>query len=175
MNFAPASHRKRSQATPVSGRPRSSFQRKRLCAGDVLDVVGESPRPSLSFYTPPPAQRAYPAPRSGNQAYQPNQSLYDGHYEESDSSDIDDLENNPPLENSQACNQKGTTSAELVKAIQEQQQLLQQVLENQKKMESKQEEYDNKLEDLTKRSESISPDTSNKKRKFKIKRNLTVS
>ena len=54
--------------------------------------------------------------------------------------------------------------------------MLQEVIENQKKMETKQEDFDNKLDDLTKRSESScsSPDKQNK-RKFKIKRTLTVS
>ena len=159
--------------TPVSSNGSSrSAKRRRFGADSVLDAMNESPvapRPRHNFY-PPAAPPGYSTPNHG--VYQPNQSLYEGpfHRQESDGSDV---ENYPPLDNCQTGN---LSLAELVKTIQEQQHLLQEVIENQKKMESKQEDFDNKLDDLTKRSESScsSPDKQNK-RKFKIKRTLTVS
>ena len=59
--------------------------------------------------------------------------------------------------------------------IQEQQKLMQCVLKTQKKMQSKQDDLDCKIQELTKRSESSSSSPESIKKKFRVSRALTVS
>ena len=147
------------RSTPTNERRSFSGKRRRLCSSN--EVVRHVMSTNFSA-------------ASGERMYQPNQSLYDGHYEQEHSEDSDLGQEN----NSQSINMgvpPGPTSTELVKMIQEQQHLLHQLLESQQKMQSKQEEFDQKIKELTKASESSSVSSpTNPQRKFKIKRSLTV-
>lgn len=156
--------------TPTSGRRE---KRRRICGADVAHQV-------MTNWCSGPSTSS---PRNRG-TYQPNQSLYDGIFHGQSEESDEEQENFPPLTSSsynargrhdERSVSVGPTSAELVKMMQEQQQLLHQLLETQKKMELKQEEFDVKLQQLSKLSESSSssPDSSQKK-KFKISRNLTV-
>ena len=63
----------------------------------------------------------------------------------------------------------------IISMIQEQQKLIQSVLKTQKKMQSKQDDLDCKIQELTKRSKSSSSSPESIKKKFRISRALTVS
>lgn len=137
--------------------------------------------------------------RSGFQCtgYQPNESLYSG--ENRDLSDDHEGDSNGENhvhafagssrynslrgQSSQTLrgfhySEQGNSSADfnITVMLQEQQHLLHKVLDTQKKMQQKQEEFDTKLQELTKRSgsSSSSPDSRGKK-KCRITRYLTVS
>lgn len=150
--------------TPTNVRRTSGpGKRKRICGAEVANQIVVTPSPPS--YTRAPSSN-FTAPTSGYRSmYQPNQSLYDGHFEQdlSEESDVGQ-ENDPQSDN------MGFHS--VVKMIQEQQHLLHQVLETQKQMQLKQKDFDDKLEEVMKTSDSSS--SSPESRKFKIGRKLTV-
>ena len=139
-------------------------KRRRICGAEVANQIAVTPSPSPSFAR----ATGFAVPSSGyRSAYQPNQNLYDGHYEHDDS---DLFQENTPHNNYDTNNNNfmGSNSGpELVKMMQEQQHLLQQVLETQKQMQLKQRDFDEKLEELKKISESCSssPSSSPESRK----------
>ena len=122
-----------------------------------------------------------------NQAvYRPRQSIYDGEYQHFSDDSGEEQENYPPLASSSRYNAlqgQGPHSrsikppeVDVIAMIQQQQKLLHEILDTQKRMQSKQEDFDRRLQELAKKSESSSssPDTSRRK-KVKISRDLTVS
>ena len=174
--------------TPGAGR-RSGLKRK-LCAADVAETIMMEPC-TRQDRTSGPRDYQQASPRSRTEAvYRPNQSIYDGDYQAFADDSGEEQENYPPLASSSRYNVLqghhsrsimppecvGPSSAEIVTMIQEQQQLLHQVLEAQKRMQLKQDEFDVKLQELAKRSESSSssPDVDVRRKKFKISRDLTV-
>lgn len=154
------------RTTPKNtGRRAGGQGKRRLCSAEVANQVVAAPSP-LSFSRSPSlaSSSSYRSP------YRPNQSLYDGHYEHNLSDDSDVGQENIPHNDIISFR----SGPEIVKMIQEQQHILQQVLDTQKQMQLKQKDFDDKLEELKKTSESSlsSPES---KKKFKISRKLTVS
>ncbi len=157
--------------TPQEGR---RSRQRRLYSTDVADLVTMQPfvRPEFS--------------RSRNTAYQPSDSLYDGNYRPLGDLSVDE-QNNTHLAGSSRynsfqghhswrsrpheCVSPGPSSAEIITMLQEQQQLLRLVLDT--AMQLKQVEFDSKLQELAKRSDSSSssPDVRGKN-KCRIKRVL---
>ena len=172
--------------TPRAGR-RSGLKRK-LCAADVVETIMMEPC-TRQDRTSGPRDYQQASPRSRTEAvYRSNQSIYDGDYQAFADDSGEEQENYPlasssryVLQGNHSCSIMppecvGPSSAEIVTMIQEQQQLLHQVLEAQKRMQLKQDEFDVKLQELAKRSESSSssPDVDVRRKKFKISRDLTV-
>ena len=113
-----------------------------------------------------------------NQAiYRPRQSICDGEHQHFSDDSGEEQENYPPLASSSQRNAlqgQGPhsrsikpTKVDVIATIQHE------ILDTQKRMQSKQEDFDRKLQELAK-SSSSSPDTSRRK-KVKISRDLTVS
>ena len=161
--------------------PRSD-RRRGLTVDEVADMAGrESSRSGFQ--------------RRGEE-YRPNESLYSGEYRNLQPSD--EREDSPsnenvftPLAGSSRYNSgRGQSSGRqlpyngsgystefnVTAMLQEQQHILYQVLDTQKKMQQKQVEFETKLNELAQRSEtsSSSPD-SNGRKKCRITRDLTVS
>ena len=135
----------------------------------------------------------------GKGQYVPYQDLLDGEYQQMVSSGDEDDFHTPPLYGSSRHNARvshervvrnrsrsphlSRTSdniselcdSTIISMIQEQQKLIQCVLKTQKKMQSKQDDLDYKIQELTKRSESSSSSPESIKKKFRISRALTVS
>lgn len=172
--------------TPRAGR-HSGLKRK-LCAADVAETIMMEPC-TRQDRTSGPRDYQQASPRSRTEAvYRSNQSIYDGDYQ-AFADDSGEEQENYLLASSSRYNVLqgnhsrsimppecvGPSSAEIVTMIQEQQ-LLHQVLEAQKRMQLKQDEFDVKLQELAKRSESSSssPDVDVRRKKFKISRDLTV-
>ncbi len=163
--------------TPVPQDGRRSRQRRLYADTDVAEMVTMQ-----LFYRPE-------SPRSKT-AYQPNDSLYEGDYRPlADLSDEEQENRYPALASSSRYNVfqgqrysrkppacEGPSSAEIITLLQEQQQLLHQVLETQVSMKLKQDEFERKLQELAKCSESSSssPDVRGKN-KCRIRRDLSVS
>ena len=111
---------------------------------------------------------------------------YDGEYQPFSDDSGEEQENYPRLATSSRYNalqgqgphsrsiRRPKCEVDVIAMIQQQQQLLHEILDTQKRMQSKQEDFDRKLQELAKKSELSSslPDTS---RKVKISRDLTVS
>lgn len=126
--------------------------RRILCAADVAERVSTN----LSHH---------------HQAYQPNQSLYDGSRQVfDDEEDVDGF-----AFNSRA--RSPDRFQEIVTMIQGQQELLREVLQEQKRMQSKQELLESRLEEISRAVESSCSSSSpeDRRKKFRIKRDLTVS
>jgi len=138
--------------------------------------------------------------RSGFQrrgeGYRPNESLFSGEYRDLQLSDeLDDSPSNEnvftPMAGSSRYNSvRGQSSGRqllhngsgysaefnVTAMLQEQQHILYQVLDTQKKMQQKQAQFETKLNELAQRSEtSSSPPDSNGRKKCRITRELTVS
>ena len=146
---------------------------------------------------------AYESCQSGFQrhkeGYGPNESLLSGEYRSLDD-DLEDYSSNEsvltpgPLAGSSRYNSvrgrgqgqgssrhydgagHSTEELNLTAMLQEQQHILYQVLDTQKKMQKKQEEFEMKLNDLARRSETSSSSSSpDSRKKCRITRDLTVS
>ena len=138
-------------------------KRRRICGAEVANQIAVTPSPPYTRNNSAPSSARY-------SVYQPSQSLYDGLFEH-DLSEDDLGQENYPQNDSIGLH----SGPELVKMIQEQQHLLHQVLETQKQMQLKQKDFDDKLEELKKTSESSSSSPNcSETRKFKISRKLSV-
>lgn len=159
------------KTTPTNARRSTGpGKRRRICLSEVANQV------AVHQYANPPSHHNTSSPTvpvTNRGVYQPNQSLYSGHYEQNFSEDSDDgQENNLQHSNSLP---SGPTSSEIVVMLQEQQHLLEKLLQTQKEMQEKQEDLEVKLQELKKLSESSSSSPNySQGRKFKISRNLTV-
>ena len=146
-------------------------RRGRILAENVADMLTED---QPSSYT-----------------YRPRDILYSGPYSSMtlNDSEVEDEENTNPNVGSQytstpRARQSVSTqrkecqgSPNLVSMLQEQQQLLETLIKNQKKMEDKQTEFEKKLKEMSDAmlSQSSTSNTDTPNRKIRVKRDLTVS
>lgn len=151
--------------TPVNG-SRSLVRKRRRFDGS--DVSNSAPAGPCNFYNSRSGNNRHIASRG---FYQPKQSLYDGFYHDRDDDGSDSVDSDIF---------GALNSTELVKMIQEQQVLLQQVVktqkqsdETQKKIELRQEQFEVKLQEII--AKSCSSQDGCQKKKVKISRKLTVS
>ena len=165
-----------SNVIPLNPSPSVPVGRRRFTAAAVPDLVA------------PPWYISRPRSMGPNDSgYKPNDDLYDGNFYELDPDDDesqirDDIpESDLPLYSSSRHNippahHVSDRSTEIITMLQKQQQLLHQLSVTQKKMQSKQEEFDKKIKELVAKqtdSSSSSPDCS--KKRHKITRDLSVT
>ena len=161
----------RNHSTP-GGYSTGGRRKRRICGAEVADrIASEVPTRSRPRFQ-----------------YQPNDDLYAHPPSVPFSGDESEVDENIPLSGSSnyntfrdQCHQPRSTeaccgsSSNLVSMIQKQQQLLQEMLDAQKKIQDKQEEFESKLSELMKASEESTTTPDSHKKKFRIRRDLTVS
>ena len=169
--------------------------RKRLSADEVSELAAQGENFSAFPYSRSGNRGHGDINENGTtpvscRTYQPNESLYDGSFRELNDSEDEEVHlralagssgfnssrgQQPRIHADSRYNLHQPHDNTITAMLQEQQKLLHQVLATQKKMQQKQDEFDTKLKELSKRSESSGTSDGNGKRKCRITRDLTVS
>lgn len=152
-------------------RPSPYQSRQRHTAEDVAGMITADVDDRGRFRTYLPRENLY----SGRSR---NMTFYDSEEENMDPNCCDAGYTNTPRRSSCFLNREEATVPSIISMLQEQQSLLHTLVENQKKMEVKQSELEEKLKEVSESvpaRSSTSPDTDKASRKIRIKRDLTVS